>query len=345
MATRTLVIGGTGPTGPAVVNSLLEAGHDVTIFHTGAHESEFADDVEHIHGDPRNPESITDSLAGREWEIAIAMYGRLRALATELVGRTGRLVGITGQPVYAGAARPTPDGTIHLPVSEFAPRQSDSQSYTGRVAVGENQLFEQHGRGDFEATIVRYPAVFGPNATINHEWAVIKRALDERPFMLMPENGMSYFQRGYTTNLAWLVFLAATRPEAAGQAFNSGDERVLSARRVAELVVEELGSSMELVGVPARYCPPRCYPLAQKAPLILDMSKARNLLGYRDRVDVEQATRSTARWYAEHPVAEGVDDHGGGGTFDYPREDRALVAWRQAEQILEGARASDESQT
>ena len=34
----TLVIGGTGPTGPFVVNGLLERGHDVTICHTGNHE-------------------------------------------------------------------------------------------------------------------------------------------------------------------------------------------------------------------------------------------------------------------------------------------------------------------
>ena len=35
---RTLVIGGTGPTGPFIVNGLLERGHHVTIFHRGTHE-------------------------------------------------------------------------------------------------------------------------------------------------------------------------------------------------------------------------------------------------------------------------------------------------------------------
>jgi len=335
MTARTLVVGGTGPTGPSLVNHLIQAGHEVTIFHTGTHEAEFIADVEHLHGDPRDPDSIADALGDREWEIAICMYGRLRALATSLAGRVSRLVGITGQPVYRGAARPTPDGTIALPVPEFAPRQSDRSGYTGRVAVGEDQLFEQHGRGDFEAVIVRYPGIFGPNATINHEWAVVKRVLDQRPFMLMPENGISYFQRGYVENAGWLVFLAATRPEAAGQAFNAGDERVISARRVAEIIVDELDSPMELVGVPAAYCPPGCYPLAQKAPLILDMSKPRNLLGYRDRVDLEEATRATARWYAEHPEPDDLNDRGGAGRFDYPAEDRVLAAWQSADQELQ----------
>ena len=328
MSTRTLVVGGTGPTGPPVVNNLIAAGHEVTIFHTGAHEAEFIADVEHLHGNPRDPDSIAELIGGRDWEIAVCMYGRLRALADALAGRTGRLVGITGQPVYLGAARPTPDGSMRLPVPEWAPRNYEGESHTARVAAGEDQLFEQHGRGDFEATIIRYPGAFGPNAPINHEWAIVKRVLDQRPFMLMPENGMSYFQRGYAENLGWLVFLAATRPEAAGQAFNSGDERVLSGRRVAEIIVDELGSSMELVGIPAAYAPRGCYPLAQKAPLILDMSKARNLLGYRDRVDVEEGTRITARWLAEHPVADDVKA-GGAGVFDYGREDAVPEAWRR----------------
>ena len=33
-----LVIGGTGPSGPLIVNGLVERGHSVTILHTGRHE-------------------------------------------------------------------------------------------------------------------------------------------------------------------------------------------------------------------------------------------------------------------------------------------------------------------
>ena len=37
MATRSLVVGGTGPSGVHIVNFLLEAGHDVTVFNSGRH--------------------------------------------------------------------------------------------------------------------------------------------------------------------------------------------------------------------------------------------------------------------------------------------------------------------
>src|SRR5476649_134315 len=49
---RALVIGGTGPTGPFVVEGLHRRGFDVTILHGGQHEVEFAvPNVRHIHED------------------------------------------------------------------------------------------------------------------------------------------------------------------------------------------------------------------------------------------------------------------------------------------------------
>jgi nucleoside-diphosphate-sugar epimerase len=330
---RVLVVGGTGPTGVHIVNRFLADGAEVTIVHSGAHEAKFdgpeGDTVEHIHGDARDREAIPRLLGDREWDIAVCTSGRLRSLADHLAGKTRRLVGITGQPVYAGSVQPTPTGVLPLPVPEHAPRQRDASNYTGRVAAGEDQLFEQHGRGDFEAVIVRYPGIFGPRAPLSHEWAVVKRIVDDRPFMLLPHDGVTVFQRCAARNAAHLVYLCARRPEAAGEAFNCGDEAVLSARRVAEVICDELDSSIELVGVPAELCR-GVYPLAEKSSIVLDMSKARALLGYRDVVPVEQATREAARYLFEHPPRE--EDLGGGahGVFDYEREDHILEAWQAA---------------
>ncbi len=328
-----LIVGGTGPTGPGIVDRFLAAGHDVAIYHTGAHEAEFAGEVEHLHGDPRDPADIAAKLGAREWDIAVCTSGRLRSLAETLAGRTGRLVGVTGQPVYRHTMQRTPSGRLVMPVPEFAERQRDAANYTGKVADGEDQLFAQHGRGDFEVSIVRYPGVYGPRAPIAHEWAIVRRILDGRPFAILPHDGITYFQRGFADNVAHLVFLAATRPEAAGHAFNSGDERVMSARHVAQVIAEELGSGIEFVGVPAQYCR-GVYPLAEKSDLILDMSKPRLLLGYRDPTEVEEATRLTARWLAENPPRPEDVGLAGAGMFDYDREDRIVAAWRRAEQEL-----------
>jgi nucleoside-diphosphate-sugar epimerase len=63
-----LVVGGTGPSGPFLVNGLRERGFTVAIFHRGTHEiPEIPDDVEHIHGDPHFRETIDVALAGRSF--------------------------------------------------------------------------------------------------------------------------------------------------------------------------------------------------------------------------------------------------------------------------------------
>ena len=326
--TRVLVVGGTGPTGIPIVNRFIADGCRVTVFHSGRHEAQFAGEVEHLHGDPREPGSIASTLGHREWDIAVCTSGRLRALANQLAGRVRRFVGITGQPVYEGTMKPTPAGTVPLPLVESAPRQYSAANYTGKVAAGEDQLFAQHARGDFEAVVVRYPGVYGPHSHLAHEWAIVKRVVDGRRVMAMPHGGATYFQRGYSENLAHLVYLAATRPEAAGEAFNAGDECVLNARAVADVILDELGAALEFIDVPAELCR-GAYPLAEKSSLVLSMAKARDLLGYRDVLDVESATRLTARWLRDNVEFGRQASPAFAGDLSYQREDQVLATWRQ----------------
>lgn len=331
-----LVAGGTGPSGVPIVQEFIEAGYAVTVYHSGRHEVAFEGPVTHLHGDLRDPAAITASIGDGRWDIAVCTSGRLRDLATTLAGRVGRLVAITGQPVYRGASAPTPGGAIAIPVPETAERQYDNPGYTGKVAAGEDQLFEQHQRGDFETVIVRYPGVYGPRGPLSHEWSIVRRVLDGRRQMILPHDGLACFQRGYVENLARLVFLAATVPAAAGEAFNAGDERVLTARRVAEVILDELGAEIDFVGVPAPLCR-GAYPLAEKSNLVLDLSKARALLGYRDVLDVEAATRLTARWLTTDE-ARGVEfSPAFGGSLPYEAEDAIIAAWRSAEAAFTAA--------
>ncbi len=58
---QALVVGGTGPTGPHIVNGLIERGYTVSILHTGAHESpQIPESVKHIHTDPFDIEKVRE---------------------------------------------------------------------------------------------------------------------------------------------------------------------------------------------------------------------------------------------------------------------------------------------
>ena len=61
---KVLVIGGTGPTGPFVVNGFLERGYDVSILNRGSHHTdEIPASVERILGDPHFGETLRSALS------------------------------------------------------------------------------------------------------------------------------------------------------------------------------------------------------------------------------------------------------------------------------------------
>ena len=77
-----LVIGGTGPTGHFIVNGLIERGFTVSILHTGQHEvDEIPATVTHIHTNPFDDRAVLDVLNSAQFDLTIAMYGRLRRVA------------------------------------------------------------------------------------------------------------------------------------------------------------------------------------------------------------------------------------------------------------------------
>jgi len=104
---RALVVGGTGPTGPFLVNGLLQRGYEVSILHRGTHEiPEIPPEVEHLHADPHFRETLDQALAGRTFDLVIATYGRLRFVAEALVGKTPGLLGLAGLPATGGMRSP-----------------------------------------------------------------------------------------------------------------------------------------------------------------------------------------------------------------------------------------------
>ena len=95
---KALVIGGTGPTGPFVVEGLVDRNYEVAIFHRGTHEVELPESVEHIHGDPHFIETLEQGLGQRSFDLVIGMYGRLRYVAQVMRERTSRFIAVGGLP-------------------------------------------------------------------------------------------------------------------------------------------------------------------------------------------------------------------------------------------------------
>ena len=104
---KALVIGGSGPTGPHIVNGLIERGYENAILHRGTHDSDLIPQhVERIIGDPHFRETLSKALDNRRFDVIVATYGRIRYVAELVAEHTDRLITVGGSPVYRGTRKP-----------------------------------------------------------------------------------------------------------------------------------------------------------------------------------------------------------------------------------------------
>ncbi len=329
---KALVVGGTGPTGPYLVNGLLERGYEVAIFHRGTHEiPEIPPEVEHIHGDPHFLETIEESLAGRTFDLAVVTYGRIRYLAQALAGKVGRFVSVGGVASYRGYFKPealTPAGQqCAVPETAALVDSEAEHRFSYLIAQTEQAVLEHH----LEAAHFRYPYVYGPRQLVPREWSIMRRILDKRPYIVLPEAGLTLVTHGYVANLAHAVLLAVDKPEAsAGEIYNCGDENQLTLSQVVEVVANKMGSSIAVESMPWEIAhPARPYTAGSSSHhRVLDLSKLKQQLGYRDVHSCEVALGLTVDWLLENrPEPGGEVEERLQDNFDYAGEDRLITAW------------------
>ncbi|QRP43105.1 NAD(P)H-binding protein [Amycolatopsis sp. FDAARGOS 1241] len=338
---RALVVGGTGPTGPSIVEGLLARGHDVTVFHTGRHEVTELPDVPHVHGSPFEADDITRAVGAGGWDVVVATYGRVRLIAEHVAHRCAHLVVVGGVPVYQGYVNPGsrfPYG-VRLPVREdshplVAPDEPRFAGYsTGPIRRTEDQVFALGVNGSFAATYLRYPTVYGPRNPYAWEWHVVRRVLDGRPWMILADGGHGVHSRAAARNAAEAVLLAVDRPEtAAGKAYNVADDDLLTVRQWVQLVARAAGRDLELRSLPRELPSPGLAMSAfggQETPTsIVDTTRLRADLGYHDVVTVADGLAETVEWMLANETAMRATSTT--DPFDYAAEDALVAAYDRA---------------
>jgi len=349
---KALVVGGTGPTGPYVVNGLLERGYKVTILHRGAHEIDLPPEVEHLHGDAHFVETLRETLGSRTFDVVIAMYGRLRHVAEVMKGRTERLICTGGAGVYKVWFDPEEHvAKESYLIPENAPLTSNPEMdgseidainrFSDLMVRSELAVMECHYLGFYNATILRLPLVYGPRQLIPGEWSVVRRILDKRKRLILPDGGLAIESKGYSENMANGLLLCVDHPEeAAGQAYNIGDEDAVSAKSWIELISDIMDYEFEFVDMPAKlashsipYAMP-VRPFAKKTGQlhhrVLDLKKIKTQLGYKDLFKAREGLKKTVQYYLDNPPDKGgeieqrLDD-----PFDYDAEDKLIAEYEK----------------
>src|SRR5512141_2850698 len=230
---RVLVIGGTNFLGPAVVDRLIEGGHDVTVFHRGVTDGEAAM-VPHIHGERRQLGDFRGEIELLAPDVVLDMAPMCGADAQAVVdacaGIVPHAVMISSADVYRayGRLHGSEPGPIEpAPIEEDAPLRERLFPYRGERGgrlddydkIPAEEAYRSDGR--IAATVLRLGAVHGERDSQHRLFMELARMDAGRPAILVQEEMMAWrWSRAYAGNVADAIALAVTDGRAAGRTYN-----------------------------------------------------------------------------------------------------------------------------
>lgn len=338
---RILVIGGTHFMGPLVVRSLNDLGHEVIVFHRGQTPADLPAAVKEILGDRQPLAPFAGKLTRFEPDIVLDMIPFIEQDAQEIMstfrGIARRVVAISSQDVYRAFGRVNNKETGPAepgPITEDSPLREHLYPYRGETPRNEDQkqwmndydklLVERAVMGDPElpGTILRLPAVYGPGDYQHRMFAWLKRMDDERPAILLDEKEARWrWTHGYVENVADAITLAVTSEQASGRIYNVGEPFTLTMAERIRKIGEVVGWHGNIVLAPHGKLPqPLRWGINTEQDIVVDSSRIREELGYKERIAPDEAFRRTTNWERAHLPAE-IDPK----DFDYAAEDAILT--------------------
>jgi nucleoside-diphosphate-sugar epimerase len=144
-------------------------------------------------------------------------------------------------------------------------------------------------------------------------------------------SGRVFYHMVHVEDLVDGLRLLAQRPEATGETFILGGEGYRSLNELAMLIAKVVGVPPPRWHVPAwpiqmagSVCEKICVPLGLTPPIYrrrvdfftksraFSIEKARRLLGYQPKIDLERGFVETTAWYREHGYLPPQTDHARG---------------------------------
>jgi len=202
--------------------------------------------------------------------------------------------------VYLSSIKVNGEQTFEQPFTETAPYHPADQ-YAASKVEAEKLLKKISGKTGMEVVIIRPPLIYGPGVKAN--FYKMMHWLDKGfPLPL----GAIQNKRSLVAldNLISLIAICVEHPAAANQTFLVSDGDDLSTTDLLQHLMATLGSSVCLLPVPQcllKFCLGILGKghLAQRlcGSLQVDISKAKNVLGWRPPITVKEGLKVAAEWY------------------------------------------------
>lgn len=316
---RVLFIGGTRFIGRWAVVQLVEAGHDVAVFHRGETSNDLPDSVTHIYGDIANLDDYRDTFRQFAPDVAVHMRVLEQGEATQMMrvlrGVAERLLVISSVDVYRAWGRlinSEPAEIQPMPLTENSPLREEKYPYRNEInkdwryyydKISVEQIAMQFPRP--AATVLRLPMVYGPYDYQQRILNVVKRMADGRSHILLDSRTYNWTPpRGYIENIAHAMVLAITNEKASRRIYHVGNRHsaALTEADWVRAIGEAAGWGGEVVSVPFEKLPPNMRMNPHEQSVTLDISRIEDELGYSEIVSLEDGLRRAVKWDMENLV-------------------------------------------
>jgi UDP-glucose 4-epimerase len=305
------VTGGAGFIGSHIAEAYVRAGWDVVVLDdlSRGHEKNVPQGARFVRADIRSPEARQAITTGRfdvvnhhaaqidvrvsvdrpAFDSDINVVGFVNLLEAAGEGGVRRVIfASSGGVVYGDPdVIPTPETAPKLPISPYGVSKLAGEYYLRALATL---------RG-FEGIAMRYANVFGPRQDPKSEAGVVSifvsRLLAGEPLTVFGD-GRQTRDYVFVKDVARANVLASTLPapggtELDGPAFNIATSQQRSVLDLARSVGEVMGQKPRL-----EFAAPRAGELFRSA---LDVSKARNILGWTPQYVFEDGLRELVDWF------------------------------------------------
>jgi len=332
---RAVVTGGAGFIGSELTRQLVQRGVAVTVldnFASGKKEYLAGLPVRIVEGDICDKEKVAetlkdqaivyhvaalpfipDSYANPEEFFRVNVEGTIALMRHAIESESvERFVYLSSSEVY-GTAQTVPMAEDHptLPRSTYAVSKlaADRTVFT---------LYREHG---LPSVIVRLFNSYGPNITQPYIVPEIALQLLEGKGILKLGNVDSSRDFTFVEDSVRAIILSSLSKDAIGEVINVGSGEDVTIIRLARYIASVVGSEFSLENDPSRFRP---YDVDR---LVCDNSKAKRVLGWEPKVELQEGLRRTVHWIRKHPVTFKAPFRGCAAWYRTPR----LPASRRSE--------------